>query len=368
MGIIGDQLSKSSATPAPVAPVVTPQSRSKTQRFKEIAALSKEMDKKHETTSSFVRLGSKVGLRLPCISTGLPTLDEFVLQCGGIPKGRIVELFGPNSAGKSTLALHIVAECQRTGGLAAYVDAEQTLDLNYAANVLSVNVDDLVVNQPNSGEEALQNVSALVDSRAVDIVVVDSVSALVPQAELQGDIGSQFMGLQARMMSQAMRVLVGKASATGTTIIFINQIREKIGVMFGSPETTSGGRALGFAASVRLDIRRIYKALMDGDRLIGHQLKIKAVKNKCGVPFRETLVSLMYDSGLDKEGDLIDFSIKHNVIEKAGASYSFGGERIAVGLDKTKQVLRTEHALLAKVQTALTAALAAENTKADAKE
>lgn len=366
----GDQLRKNDTIPVPITLPVTQQSRSKAQRFKDIAKLSTAQDAKHETVNTFVRLGSRVGLRLPSIVTGLPSLDEWVLQCGGIPKGRVIEASGPESSGKTSLALHIIGECQRAGGVCAFIDAEHALDPTYAGDILGVNVDELVINQPDNGEEALRNVDALIESHAVDLIVIDSVSALVPAAELRGEIGDAHMGLQARMMSQAMRILVGKANKSGTTLIFINQIREKIGG-YGNPETTSGGRALKHAASIRLDVRRITakdKAITDGDSLTGHQIKIRAVKNKCGVPFRETIVTLMYDNGFDKEGNLIEYASQKGVIDKAGASYSFAGERIAVGLDKTKAALRADPALLATVQTALTAALTAENTKADAKE
>jgi recombination protein RecA len=366
MGVIAQQLAKNNdapaTVPAPVTPVV---SRSKAQRFKDIAKLSTAQDAKHETVNTFVRLGSRVGIRLPSISTGCPTVDDYVIGCGGFPRGRVIELFGPESSGKTTVALHVVGECQRAGGLAAFVDAEHALDPTYASKIIGVNVDELVINQPDSGEEALRNVDALLG--LVDIIVIDSVSALVPRAELDGEIGDVHMGLQARMMSQAMRILVGKANKSGTTLVFINQIREKIGG-YGNPETTSGGRALKFAASVRLDVRRISKAIMDGTTLLGHDIKLKAVKNKCGVPFRETLIRLMYDSGIDKTGDIIDFAEKKGVLERSGAWYSFAGERVANGLDNTKERLKADPALLAKVHTALTAALAAENTKADAKE
>lgn len=373
MGVIAQQLAKNSGTIQTASDAGAGYIRSKAQRFKDIAKLSTAQDAKHSSderkvTGTFVRLGTKVAQRLPSITTGLPTLDLFVLQCGGIPKGRIIEASGPESSGKTSLCLHIIGECQRAGGVAAFIDAEHALDPVYARDILGVDIDELVINQPDSGEEALQNVEALIDSRGVDLIVIDSVSALVPQAELNGEMGDIHMGLQARLMSQAMRKLTGKAYRNQVTLIFINQIREKIGVMYGSPETTSGGRALKFFASIRLDVRRQSAGIKDGEEFLGHEIQIKANKNKCGVPFRKTLVTLMYDSGFDKQGNLIKYAVDKGVIEKAGASYSFNGERIAVGLDNTKAALKADPALLAKVQAALTAALAAENTKADAKE
>jgi recombination protein RecA len=265
-----------------VAPTTT------AEKFKTLFAISKDLDKKHSTTNSIIRLGTKSLVPIPSFPTGLPTFDIEVMQTGGVPKGRIVEIFGPESAGKTSMTLHIVAEAQKAGGLAAFVDAEHALDPIYASK-LGVDVDNLLLSQPDSGEQALQIAEALVDSMCVDLIVVDSVAALVPEAELAGEIGDAHVGLQARLMSQALRILTGKASKNKVTIIFINQIREKIGVMFGSPETTTGGRALKFYSSIRIDVRR-REAITDGSKenIVGHKLELKAVKNKVGTPFRIT--------------------------------------------------------------------------------
>lgn len=286
--------------------------------------MEEALNKKFSTTNSLVRLGDRVGIPIPSISTGLYTVDKDVIQSGGIPRGRIIELFGPESSGKTTIALHIIGCEQKLGGVCAFVDVEHSLDPTWASR-LGVNVDDLVVAQPDTGEQALETVDALVESKLVTLIVVDSVSALVPRAELEGDMGDAHIGLQARLMSQAMRKLVGACDRNGVTVLFINQIREKVGVIFGSPETTSGGKALKFYASVRLDVRR-KEAVKEGEKVIGQIMKIKAVKNKVAAPYRETLVELNYENGIDMDKDAIAYAIKEGVIVQAGAWYKYNGE------------------------------------------
>lgn len=263
------------------------------------------------------KMGKKSTCRLPSLPTGMPTVDEYLLGCGGFPDGRIIEVYGPESAGKTAIACHVIACAQRAGGLALFVDVEHALDLNHARTI-GVDVDNLIVSQPDYGEQALEVVLAFVKTRAVRIIVVDSVSALVPKAELDGDMGDSHMGLQARLMSQAMRKLTGEVSKSGCIVIFINQVREKIGVMFGNPETTTGGRALKFYASVRLEVRRLSKTdggeLKDGDLHIGHRMRVKNVKNKVGNPFRETLVDLIYADGFDTRGDMVAYAIMTGVV------------------------------------------------------
>jgi len=287
---------------------------------------------------SIMRLGQKDAL-VPAevISTGTISLDA-ALGVGGMPRGRVVEIFGPESSGKTTLALHVVAEAQRRGGMAAFVDAEHALDAAYAKR-LGVDVDNLLVSQPDYGEQALEIAEALVRSNAVDVVVVDSVAALVPKAELDGDMGDSLPGLHARLMSQALRKLTGIVSKSKTCLIFINQIREKIGVMFGNPETTTGGRALKFYSSIRVDIRRI-AAIKEGDRVVGNRTKAKIVKNKMAAPFREAEFDILFGEGLSKEGDLIDLAAERNLLEKSGAWFSYHGERIGQGRENARQFLR----------------------------
>jgi recombination protein RecA len=263
------------------------------------------------------KLGKKSTNRLPCLATGMPTVDEYLLGCGGVPKGRIIEVYGPESAGKTAIACHIIGCAQRAGGLALFVDAEHALDLNHARTI-GVDVDNLIVSQPDYGEQALEVVLAFVKSRAVDVVVIDSVSALVPKAELDGDMGDSHMGLQARLMSQAMRKLAGVVSNSGCIVIFINQVREKIGVMFGNPEVTTGGKALKFYASVRLEVRRLSNTdggqLKEGDLHIGHRMRVKNVKNKVGNPFRETIVDLMYATGFNTREDTVVWALMTGVL------------------------------------------------------
>lgn len=279
---------------------------------------------------------------MPHLATDIPSLDHTVFGVGGVPKGRIIEIFGPESAGKTTVTLEIVAAEQRRGELAAFVDAEHALDPNYAKQ-LGVNVDELLMSQPDSGEQALETVIALVESGAVSVIVVDSVAALVPQAELDGEMGDSHMGLQARLMSQAMRKLRGICSINGVTVIFINQIREKIGVMFGSPETTTGGRALKFYSSVRLDVRRVGGEdgkITSGGVTIGHKMKLRAVKNKVATPFRETVVDVIYGKGIDRFADLVRFAIDVGAIQKSGSWLSFNGEKLGQGADNAITLLR----------------------------
>lgn len=331
-------------------------------RIKALAAVGKKLNDQFKTTNALVRLGSKAQTVLPHIDTGIPSFDHGVMGIGGIPKGRIIEVYGPESAGKTTFTLEIIAEEQRHGELCAFVDAEHALDPGYARQ-LGVDVDNLWVSQPDSGEQALETVVALVESRAVSIVVVDSVAALVPQAELDGEMGDSHMGLQARLMSQAMRKLRGIASINGVTVIFINQIREKIGVMFGSPETTTGGRALKFYASVRLDVRRIggdAGKIQSGGVLVGHKMKIKAVKNKVSAPFRETQVDMIYGKGIDRFADLVRFAVSNNVIEKSGSWLSYAGEKLGQGTDNAIDALRTNPDLMARIKADIDTAIKAQ--------
>ncbi len=287
---------------------------------------------------SIMRLGTKEALvPVEVISTGAISFDA-ALGVGGMPRGRVVEIFGPEAGGKTTLALHVIAEAQRRGGMAAFVDAEHALDAAYAKR-LGVDVDNLLVSQPDYGEQALEIAEALVRSNAVDVLVIDSVAALVPKAELDGDMGDSLPGLQARLMSQALRKLTGIVSKSKTCLIFINQIREKIGIMFGNPETTSGGRALKFYASVRTDVRRI-ASIKDGDRIVGSRTKVKIVKNKMAAPFREAEFDILYGEGISKEGDLVDVAVERNLLERSGTWFSFAGERIGQGRENAKQFLR----------------------------
>jgi len=299
---------------------------------------------------SVIRLGAQAVQAVPSISSGSISVD-YALGVGGYPRGRISEIFGPESSGKTTLALQVVAEAQKLGGMAAYIDVEHALDPVYARK-LGVDIDNLLVSQPDYGEQALEITNALITSGSIDVLVVDSVAALVPKAELDGEMGDSFMGVHARLMSQAMRKLTGIVSKSNTCLIFINQIREKIGVMFGNPETTTGGRALKFYSSVRTDIRRI-AAIKDGEVVIGNRTKIKVVKNKLAPPFREAEFDIIYGEGVSKEGDLIDLGVQHNLVEKSGAWYSYKGERIGQGRENAKQFLRENVDVFKKVDTEL---------------
>ena len=297
---------------------------------------------------SIMRLGNKEAIvPIAVIPTGALSFDA-ALGVGGFPRGRVVEIFGPESSGKTTIALQVVAEAQKTGGMAAFVDAEHALDPAYAKR-LGVDVDNLLVSQPDYGEQALEITEALVRSGAIDVLVVDSVAALVPKAELDGEMGDSHVGLQARLMSQALRKLTGTVSKSRTCLIFINQIREKIGVMFGNPETTTGGRALKFYSSVRIDIRRI-AAIKEGDNVVGSRTRVKVVKNKVAAPFREAEFDIMYGEGISREGDLLDMAVNNSIVEKSGAWFSYKGERIGQGRENAKAFLKENKDITAKLE------------------
>ena len=287
---------------------------------------------------SIMRLGQRNSVGpIASISTGSISID-YALGIGGLPRGRVTEIFGPESSGKTTLALQVIAEAQKAGGMAAFVDAEHALDAQYAQK-LGVDLENLLVSQPDNGEQALEIVEVLIRSNSVDVVVVDSVAALVPKAEIEGEMGEAQMGLQARLMSQALRKLTGVVSKSNTTLVFINQLREKIGVMFGNPETTTGGRALKFYASVRIDIRRI-ASIKDGDQVIGGRTRVKVVKNKVAPPFREAEFDVMYGEGISREGDLLDLAVEKRIVEKSGAWFAYAGERLGQGRENAKQFLK----------------------------
>ncbi len=298
---------------------------------------------------SIMRLGNEEALvkDVQAISTGSISLD-IALGVGGLPRGRVVEIYGPESSGKTTLALHAIAEAQKRGGIAAFVDAEHALDVGYSRK-LGVRTDDLLISQPDTGEQALEIVETLVRSGAVDVLVIDSVAALVPKAELEGEMGDAHMGLQARLMSQALRKLTGTISKSSTIVVFINQIRMKIGVMFGNPETTTGGNALKFYASQRLDIRRI-GAIKDGDQVIGNRTRVKIVKNKVAPPFKEVEFDIMYGHGISREGDVLDLAATEAIVDKSGTWFSFGGERIGQGREQAKAFLREHPEILQQVE------------------
>ncbi|MFN8060095.1 MAG: recombinase RecA [Vicinamibacterales bacterium] len=309
------------------------------ERLRAIEAAVGQIEKQFGK-GSIMRLGQKDAVAvIPSIPTGSVSLD-YALGVGGVPRGRVVEIFGPESSGKTTLSLQVVAQAQLLGGLAAFVDAEHALDAGYAKK-LGVDLDNLLVSQPDNGEQALEIVEVLVRSGGVDVVVVDSVAALVPRAEIEGEMGDAQVGLQARLMSQALRKLTGVVSKSKTCLIFINQLREKIGVMFGSPETTTGGRALKFYSSVRLDIRRI-ASIKDGETVVGSRARVKVVKNKVAPPFREAEFDIMYGQGISQEGDLLDLAVDRKIVEKSGTWFSFNGERLGQGRENAKQFLK-EH-------------------------
>ena len=304
---------------------------------------------------SIMRLGSKEAIvPISVISTGAISFDA-ALGVGGFPRGRVIEVFGPESSGKTTITLQVIAEAQKYGGMAAFVDAEHALDPGYAKK-LGVDVDNLLVSQPDYGEQALEITEALVRSNAIDVLVVDSVAALVPKAELDGEMGDSHMGLQARLMSQALRKLTGTVSKSRTCLIFINQIREKIGVMFGNPETTTGGKALKFYSSVRIDIRRI-GAIKDGDVVTGSRTRVKVVKNKVAAPFREAEFDILYGEGISREGDLLDIAVTNNLLEKSGSWFSYKGERIGQGRENARQFLKDNKDTMAKLDTEVRKAL-----------
>ena len=297
---------------------------------------------------SIMRLGGDHNFPLiECIPSGSTALDA-ALGIGGFPRGRVIEIYGPESGGKTTLTLHVIAQAQKAGGIAAFIDAEHALDAKYAGK-LGVDIHNLLVSQPDSGEQALEITEVLVRSGAIDVVVVDSVAALVPRAELEGEMGDAQMGLQARLMSQALRKLTGVVSKSKTSLIFINQIREKIGVMFGNPETTTGGRALKFYASIRVDIRRI-GAIKDGDQVMGNRTRVKVVKNKMAPPFREVEFDIMYGEGISREGELLDLAVKQDIVDKSGSWFSFDGERLGQGRENAKQFLRENMEYYARIE------------------
>mgnify|MGYP002778820940 CR=1 FL=1 len=296
---------------------------------------------------SIMRLGERPHEEVGSISTNCLSLDA-AIGVGGFPRGRIVEVYGPESSGKTTLALQVVASAQSMGGIAAYIDAEHAMDPEYATK-LGVDIDDLLISQPDSGEQALEIAETLVRSNSVDVIVIDSVAALVPRAELDGEMGDSLPGLQARLMSQALRKLTAIVAQSNTCFIFINQLREKIGVMFGSPETTTGGKALKFYASVRLDIRRI-GAIKEGDRHVGNRTKVKLVKNKVAPPFRECEFDIMYGEGISKEGDMLDLAVTNNIVEKSGAWFSYSGERLGQGRENVKNMLKENTGLRDRIE------------------
>ena len=311
--------------------------RNDRERLKAIEAAVGQIEKQFGK-GSIMRLGGKDAVAaIPAISTGSVSLD-YALGIGGVPRGRVIEVFGPESSGKTTLTLQIIAEAQKLGGMAAFVDAEHALDAQYARK-LGVDLENLLVSQPDNGEQALEIVEVLVRSNSVDVVVVDSVAALVPRAEIEGEMGEAQMGLQARLMSQALRKLTGVVSKSKTCLIFINQLREKIGVMFGNPETTTGGRALKFYSSVRIDIRRI-GAIKDGDSVVGGRTRVKVVKNKVAPPFREAEFDVMYGEGISREGDLLDLAVDRKIVDKSGTWFAFNGDRLGQGRENVKQFLK----------------------------
>ena len=295
-----------------------------------------------------MRLGEEQGMNVEAISTGSLSLD-IATGIGGLPKRRVIEIYGPESSGKTTLALHAVAEAQKAGGEAAFIDAEHALDPVYAAN-LGVDVDSLLVSQPDNGEQALEIAEALVRSGAIDIMVIDSVAALVPRAEIEGEMGDSHMGAHARLMSQALRKLAGACSKSNTIIIFINQLREKIGVMFGNPETTTGGRALKFYASIRIDVRRVEQIKGPGNEFIGSKTKVKIVKNKVAPPFKEAEFDIMYGRGISKEGEILDLAVMLEIVQKSGAWFSYNGERLGQGRDNVKALIKENEALAAELE------------------
>ncbi|MFZ0942200.1 MAG: recombinase RecA [Candidatus Sulfotelmatobacter sp.] len=324
------------------------------ERAKQIELAVSQIEKQFGK-GSIMRLGSKEAIvPISVIPTGSISFDA-ALGVGGFPRGRVVEVFGPESSGKTTITLQVIAEAQKTGGMAAFVDAEHALDPAYAKK-LGVDVDNLLVSQPDYGEQELEITEALVRSNAIDVLVVDSVAALVPKAELDGEMGDSHMGLQARLMSQALRKLTGTVSKSRTCLIFINQIREKIGVMFGNPETTTGGRALKFYSSVRVDIRRI-AAIKDGDVVTGSRTRVKVVKNKVAAPFREAEFDILYGEGISREGDLLDLAVNNNIVEKSGSWFSYKGERIGQGRENARQFLKDNKDTMAKLDTEVRKAL-----------
>ena len=320
--------------------------KSKGDKIKQLQDALGQIDRQFGE-GAVMRMGDKVHVKIPSISTGSIGLDK-ALGIGGLPKGRVVEIYGPESSGKTTLTLETIAQCQKQGGTAAFIDAEHALDPIYA-NKLGVNVDDLLVSQPDTGEQALEIADVLVKSGGIDILVIDSVAALVPRAEIEGEMGDHHVGLQARLMSQALRKITGNVQRSNTLVIFINQIRYKIGVMFGSPETTAGGNALKFYASVRLDIRRI-GTIKEGDEAVGNETRVKVVKNKVSPPFRQAEFQILYNKGINRMGELIDIGADLNIIEKSGSWYSFLGEKIGQGKSNAVEFLESNPKITSKVE------------------
>ena len=315
-------------------------------RKKALAAALGQIEKQFGK-GSVMRLGESTALDFDVISTGSLGLD-IALGIGGLPKGRVVEIYGPESSGKTTLTLQVIAEMQKLGGVAAFIDAEHALDPTYAQK-LGVNINDLLISQPDTGEQALEITDMLVRSASVDVIVIDSVAALTPRAEIEGEMGDQMVGLHARLMSQALRKLTGNIKKTNTLVIFINQIRMKIGVMFGSPETTTGGNALKFYASVRLDIRRI-GSIKKGDEVIGSETRVKVVKNKIAPPFREALFDILYGEGISREGEIIELGVLHKIVDKSGAWYAYNGEKIGQGKDNSREYLKNNPAIAREIE------------------
>lgn len=337
-------------------------STNQNEREKALEAAMLQIEKQFGK-GTIMKLGSEgARLNIDYISTGSVSLD-IATGIGGVPRGRIIEIFGPESSGKTTLALHIIAEAQKKGGKAAFIDAEHALDPEYAGK-LGVNIAELLVSQPDTGEQALEICEVLVRSGALDVVVVDSVAALVPKAEIQGEMGDSHVGLQARLMSQALRKLTGSINKSNTSAIFINQLREKIGVMFGNPEVTTGGRALKFYASMRLDVRRI-ESIKTGDSVIGNRTRVKIVKNKVAPPFKQAEFDIMYGEGISKEGDVLDCAVEAKIVEKAGAWYSFKGERIGQGRENVKNYLKEHPEMLQEIETLLKKDLISNGMKVD---
>lgn len=318
--------------------------------------LAMESIEKQFGKGSIMKLGEGHKVNVETVPSGSLSLD--IALGGGIPRGRIIEIYGPESSGKTTLSLHAIAEVQRRGGTAAFIDAEHALDPSYAKRI-GVDISNLLLSQPDNGEQALEIVETLVRSNAVDLVVVDSVAALVPRAEIEGDMGDSHMGLQARLMSQALRKLTGVINRSKTTVIFVNQIRMKIGVMFGNPETTTGGNALKFYASVRMDIRRISQ-IKQGDAIIGNRTRVKVVKNKVAPPFRQAEFDIMYNEGISKSGDVLDLAVEHNIVEKAGAWFSYGGNKVGQGREASKQFLMENPKIMAEIEKKVLEAAAKE--------
>jgi len=337
----------------------------KEDRTKSLELALAQIERAHGK-GSIMRFGEReIGLGIDVISTASISLN-YALGVWGVPRGRVVEIYGPEASGKTTLALHIVAEAQKAGGIAAYIDAEHAMDASYTRR-LGVNLDELLISQPDTGEQALDIVETLVRSNAVDIVVIDSVAALAPKAEIEGEMGDAFIGLQARLMSQALRKLTGAISKSRTCVVFVNQIREKIGVMFGNPETTPGGRALKFYSSVRIEVRRI-SSIKEGGENVGNRIRARVVKNKVAPPFREAEFDLMFGTGISYEGDLVDLGVKHRVLEKTGAWFSYKGERLGQGRENAKHFLKEHPEIAAEIESKTRALLEGLTTQSASEE